>query len=81
MPALRPVSALVTALAVLVLAACGGSDHESGGEAAGDAAGFPVRLTDKFGTATIDAPPKDVATVGFNEQDFAARHSLSVAHL
>ena len=30
-----------------------------------------MKVNDKFGTATIDAPPKRVATVGFNEADFA----------
>ena len=58
---------MLIAATALALAACGDSDRSapSGG------AGFPVKVDDKFGTATIDAPPKRVATVGFNEQDFA----------
>ena len=66
---MRPIPALVAALAVLAFAACGGDSENNA--VADKAAGFPVKLADKFGTTTIDAPPKRVATVGFNEQDFA----------
>ncbi|MGX6447491.1 ABC transporter substrate-binding protein [Patulibacter sp. S7RM1-6] len=58
----------------LVLAACGGSDDSSSTSttsAAADAGAFPVTITDAFGTAKIEKQPQRVATVGFNEQDFA----------
>ena len=63
----RLISSLLAAVVAFALAACGDSDRP----AASGGAGFPIRVTDKFGTATIDAPPKRVATIGFNEQDFA----------
>ena len=64
---MRRLSVLLAVAAALTLVACGDSDRP----APGGAAGFPVKVDDKFGTATIAAPPKRVATVGFNEQDFA----------
>lgn len=62
--------------ASLALASCGDSGDDDGAAApAGGgteaATGFPVSLADQFGTATIEAAPKRVVTVGFNEQDFA----------
>lgn len=65
----KTLPALLAAL-ILTLAACGGDDSDDSTSQT-KAAGFPVEIDDKFGTTTIGAPPKRVATVGFNEQDFA----------
>jgi iron complex transport system substrate-binding protein len=74
-----PIIALAVA-AALALAACG-SDEDTSTTAAGsaptttattDAPGpFPVTIADSFGRTTIEKAPERVATVGFNEQDFA----------
>lgn len=56
----------------VLLAACGGTDGESGGAAApsaGSGGVFPVSVTDKFGTVTIAAQPKSIASVGRTDHD------------
>lgn len=61
-------------LASLALASCGNGDGDTSTAttpAESAATGFPVSLTDQFGTATIEAEPKRVVTIGYNEQDFA----------
>lgn len=68
------IPALVLACtAALALSACGSSDDPSPTTttAATDAGAFPATITHTFGTTTIPKAPERVATVGFNEQDFA----------
>ncbi|MGH3972028.1 MAG: iron-siderophore ABC transporter substrate-binding protein [Pseudonocardiaceae bacterium] len=50
--------------ASLSLAACGNGGNSSAAAPSG-AAGFPVTLTGKEGTATISAPPEQVVALGF----------------
>lgn len=79
---MRLPTALLALAAALTLAACGSDDEPSAPSTTGGASGeqtsvapdagaFPVTLATMFGDATIDAVPERVATVGFNEQDFA----------
>jgi iron complex transport system substrate-binding protein len=64
-------SAIAVAAGVLVLlAACGpNSDTDDSGSDGAGASGFPVSIENKFGTATINAEPKRIVTVGLVEQD------------
>lgn len=65
-------SAIAVAAGMLVLlAACGpNNDNTDSGSSNSDAAaGFPVSIENKFGTATINAEPKRIVTVGLVEQD------------
>jgi iron complex transport system substrate-binding protein len=67
---------LVSAVAALALAGCGGDDSDTTPattSAAPDAAAaaFPVTIDHAFGKTTIPEAPERVVTVGFNEQDFA----------
>ncbi|MDO9409475.1 ABC transporter substrate-binding protein [Patulibacter sp.] len=75
---------VVAAAATLALAACGSDDDTTPagdgaasstattGTAASAAPGpFPVSLTHSFGRTEIDEAPSRVATIGFNEADFA----------
>jgi iron complex transport system substrate-binding protein len=56
------------AAALLGLAACG--DSGSGPAASGSSpAGFPVTVTDTFGTVTISSPPKTVVSAGRTDHD------------
>jgi iron complex transport system substrate-binding protein len=67
------------ALAVLALAgalaACGsGSGDDPPAQSAGTpakASAFPVTVTHKFGSTTIDSAPERVVTVGYTDQDVA----------
>lgn len=79
---MRLPTAALALVAALTLAACGSDDDEttpaggSGTQAstAADAAvpgPFPVALTHSFGRTEITKAPERVATIGFNEQDFA----------
>jgi iron complex transport system substrate-binding protein len=64
---------LASALALtLGLAACGGSEPDTGQEEAAEETGgaFPVTIENRFGTTEIHEEPKRVVTVGFNDQDF-----------
>ncbi len=73
-PFMRVSTLLVSAVATLALAACGGdSDPPDTETAAANAANgaFPVTIDHAFGQATIPQAPERVVTVGFNEQDFA----------
>jgi iron complex transport system substrate-binding protein len=64
---------LCAALATtLVLASCGSDDEKATTSTSAAASGaFPVTIEDAYGSATIEKQPERVATVGFNEQDFA----------
>jgi iron complex transport system substrate-binding protein len=70
---------LLAVTAALTLTACGSDDTSTttaaGGATAATAADapgpFPVTITDSLGRASIPSAPQRVATVGFNEQDFA----------
>lgn len=79
---MRLPTAALALVATLTIAACGSDDEDatpagSGGTtstSAEDAAApgaFPVSITHAFGTTEIAKAPERVATVGFNEQDFA----------
>lgn len=81
---MRSSLALLCVTAALALGACGSDDEpaaSSGPASAGtstgsaaaapDAGAFPVTIEHSFGRTTIDRAPQRVATVGFNEQDFA----------
>lgn len=65
---------LIAAVMVLAvtLAACGGDGEEPAarGTGADTASVFPVTVTHKFGASRIDAEPKRVVTVGYNDHDF-----------
>ena len=68
--------ALFAAL-VLMLAGCGssddggssGSDAGSASSAGADPGAFPVTISHKFGSTTIESEPKRVVVAGFREQD------------
>ncbi|MGX6509483.1 ABC transporter substrate-binding protein [Rhodococcus sp. SJ-2] len=65
------VALVLTTAAALVLTACGTSDESTGPESGNGAEGaFPVEVTDKYGTVTIEEQPERIVTVGFNDQDF-----------
>lgn len=79
---MRLPTAALALVAALTLTACGSDDDETtpAGDAgatttaSADAAApgpFPVTLTHQFGRTEIAKAPERVATVGFNEQDFA----------
>ena len=65
--------AAVLAVAGLVasasLVACGGDDGGDAAPVAGGGAGFPVTLTNTFGTTTIPKKPERIVTLGWNAQD------------
>jgi iron complex transport system substrate-binding protein len=70
----------VAVAATLALAACGSDDETTSTAGAGSTATtsaaaapgpFPVTLTHSFGSTTIEKAPQRVATIGFNEADFA----------
>ncbi|MCK9494361.1 MAG: iron-siderophore ABC transporter substrate-binding protein [Dehalococcoidia bacterium] len=58
------------ALAAAFLAACGEDDADGTPEAT-DAADsrFPIRVTHKFGTTEVPAPPQRVVSLGFSDHD------------
>jgi iron complex transport system substrate-binding protein len=65
------------ALLAALLVACGGApaptapaEPTSAPTSAG-AAAFPVTIEHAFGSTTVPAAPQRVATIGFNEADFA----------
>ena len=60
---------IAAALALLVAAGCGEEQESDRPTQTNDA--FPVSIEHKFGTTTVEQPPKRVVTVGFNDQDFA----------
>jgi len=76
-----PCAAALTA-AALILGGCSSSGSDgaeeatdtSGSDSSSDsaAAAFPVTLTDKFGSATIEEEPQRVVTIGWGSQDAAA---------
>jgi iron complex transport system substrate-binding protein len=66
--------ALIAALAVGALAACGSSSDDSSAQAEGSQGGaessaFPVTIEHKHGSTTIESEPKRVVVVGLREQD------------
>jgi iron complex transport system substrate-binding protein len=62
-------TALIAALATLLVGGCGDSDKPAA--TASDEAGFPVTIEHKFGTTVVEQPPERVVAAGFNDQDFA----------
>ena len=70
----RAVLAILAALLVATVSGCNASATQDGASRAESApadAAFPVTIEHQFGSTTIEAEPKRVATIGFNEQDFA----------
>jgi iron complex transport system substrate-binding protein len=68
---LRPL-ALLVALPMLALTACGGGEQQDAAvqsQSSSDAGAFPVSIKNKFGTAEIKAAPQRVVVVGLVEQD------------
>ncbi|MEV8373794.1 iron-siderophore ABC transporter substrate-binding protein [Kribbella sp. NPDC056861] len=68
---LRPL-ALLVAVPLLALTACGGGDDQAADpqtRTGADAGAFPVSIKNKFGTAEIKAAPQRVVVVGLVEQD------------
>jgi iron complex transport system substrate-binding protein len=66
--------ALLAALLVGVLAACGSNDDDTSSASAESQGGaetsaFPVTIEHKYGSTTIDSEPKRVVVVGLREQD------------
>jgi iron complex transport system substrate-binding protein len=66
--------ALIAALAVAALAACGSSDDDSSAQSESSQGGaessaFPVTIEHKHGSTTIESEPKRVVVVGLREQD------------
>lgn len=66
--------AMISALVLATLAACGGGDNGQlgaggGGQTNAAATGFPVRVQHKYGTTEIKAAPQRVVTVGMTDQD------------
>lgn len=77
---MRLPTALLATVAALTLAACGSDDEADTTSAATGASStsaaeapgpFPVSITHSFGRAEIEKAPERVATIGFNEEDFA----------
>ena len=64
-------TALAPLVLTILLAACGSSDDGSEATAAGqdEAGAFPVTIAHKYGSTTIDSPPRRVVVVGLREQD------------
>ncbi|WBQ04177.1 iron-siderophore ABC transporter substrate-binding protein [Kribbella sp. CA-293567] len=68
---LRPL-ALLAALPLLALTACGGGGQEDEAartQSSADAGAFPVSIKNKFGTAEIKSAPQRIVVVGLIEQD------------
>jgi iron complex transport system substrate-binding protein len=67
----RPLAGVLalTVAALLTLSACagGGTPPAQGGAAPG--AGFPARVTHRFGTTEIPAAPQRVVSLGYTDQD------------
>jgi iron complex transport system substrate-binding protein len=67
--------ALLAALLVGVLAACGSSDDDDTSSAAtapqggAEASAFPITIEHKHGSTTIESEPKRVVVIGLREQD------------
>ncbi|MEW1959928.1 ABC transporter substrate-binding protein [Kineococcus sp. NPDC059986] len=71
----RSVLAALAASGVLTtLTACGGADEPaataSSTSPTSTGGAFPVTITHKFGSTTIESAPSRVVTVGYNEEDF-----------
>ena len=71
---MRSLTAILTCVAALALAACGDDDETSAGPAAApttqaEAGVFPVTFEHKYGSTTIEEAPERVAVVGLREQD------------
>lgn len=88
MRTVRPLPVLVTAVAALLLGACGGSSSQTSGATTGTTTGttgtagaaaapssaaFPVTVTHAYGTTTVPARPTRVATVAW------ANHEVPLA--
>ncbi|WP_112246368.1 iron-siderophore ABC transporter substrate-binding protein [Kribbella monticola] len=68
---LRPL-ALLVALPLLALTACGGTDQKDVAatpQATSEAGAFPVTIKNKYGDTVIKAAPKRIVLVGLVEQD------------
>ncbi|WP_267421957.1 MULTISPECIES: iron-siderophore ABC transporter substrate-binding protein [unclassified Curtobacterium] len=67
---LRPVAVAAAAVAVLLTAACSSTTPAAEGTSSASADGaFPVTIEHALGTTTIDAEPKRVATVQWENQE------------
>jgi iron complex transport system substrate-binding protein len=70
----KPILILLV-LSALAFAACGSSDEVSSASGGGGGSGgaehgaFPVTIQHKYGSTTIESPPKRVVVVGLREQD------------
>jgi iron complex transport system substrate-binding protein len=63
---------LTLAVAAALLAGCGSDDGSDAGGSTASQAGdgaFPVSIAHKYGSTTIEKPPKRVVVVGLREQD------------
>lgn len=63
---------LTLILAAALLVGCGSDEGADGGGSAASTAGdgaFPVTIAHKYGSTTIEQPPKRVVVVGLREQD------------
>ncbi|GHF71737.1 iron complex transport system substrate-binding protein [Amycolatopsis bartoniae] len=78
----RILGALLLAGAVFGLVACGdvqdSSSAPSSSAAAADASAFPVTITHKFGSTTIDKAPSRVVVIGTSSDDLDAALALGV---
>jgi iron complex transport system substrate-binding protein len=68
---IRTAAAAVAAAAIAAaLAACGAGTTDPAAPPAGPTPGFPVTIDHAFGSTTIEAPPRRIVALGFNEADF-----------
>lgn len=63
--------AAIAAAAALVLTGCSAGGQADEPSSSGSAGSFPVTIDSALGKATIDSPPKRVATWGWGAQDIA----------
>lgn len=66
---LRPIAVVAAAAAVMLTAACSSTPSTDSSAASGSDSAFPVTIEHALGTTTIDAKPKRVATVQWENQE------------